>query len=97
MPQLSWSSPTHNGSATSATRAASTGSPGAGYSTAKSSSGKPKKSWMVRGRSMAVTAVALMYQWADTTRIARGRGMAAANWRQASVKRLCSRAFIGLP
>ena len=43
---------------------------------ANSSSGKPKKSWIVRGSAMAVTAVALMYQWADTTRMARGRGMA---------------------
>jgi hypothetical protein len=29
---------------------------------------------MVRGRAMAVTAVALMYQSADTTRMARGLG-----------------------
>src|SRR3954452_8056322 len=52
---------------------------------------------MVRGRGMAVTAVALMYQWADTTRIARGRGTAAPKARQAWVYRLSSRAFIGLP
>ena len=34
---------------------------------------------MVRGRGMAVTAVALMYQCALTTRIARGRGTASPN------------------
>ena len=34
---------------------------------------------------MAVTAVALMYQCAETTRIARGVGTAAPNARHASV------------
>src|SRR5690606_6383163 len=52
---------------------------------------------MVRGRGIAVTAVALTYQCADTTRIARGRGTEAPNVRHASVKRLRSIAFIGLP
>ena len=52
---------------------------------------------MVRGRAMAVTAVALTYQWADTIRMARGRGTEAPKLRQASVKRLRSSAFIGLP
>ena len=46
---------------------------------------------------MAVTAVALMYQWADTTRMARGRGTSTPNDRHASVYRLWSRAFIGVP
>lgn len=46
---------------------------------------------------MAVTAVAFMYQWALTTRIARGRGTAAPKARQAEVYRLTSSAFIGLP
>ena len=46
---------------------------------------------------MAVTAVALMYQCADTTRMARGRGTAAPNARHASVYRFVSSAFIGLP
>ena len=40
---------------------------------------------MVRGRGIAVTAVALMYQCALTTRIARGRGTAAPNARHAAV------------
>jgi hypothetical protein len=40
---------------------------------------------MVRGRGMAVTAVALMYQWALTTRIARGRGTASPKAFQALV------------
>jgi hypothetical protein len=40
---------------------------------------------MVRGRGIAVTAVALMYQCADTTRIARGCGTDRPNARQASV------------
>src|SRR5215204_1452791 len=52
---------------------------------------------MVRGRGIAVTAVALMYQCALTTRIARGRGAARPNARQAAVYRLTSSAFIGLP
>ena len=52
---------------------------------------------MVRGRGMAVTAVALMYQCADTTRIARGRGTARPKACQAWVYRLVSSAFIGLP
>jgi hypothetical protein len=46
---------------------------------------------------MAVTAVALMYQCAETARIARGRGTEVPNERQASVYRLRSRAFIGVP
>jgi hypothetical protein len=52
---------------------------------------------MVRGRGMAVTAVALMYQCALITRMARGRGTDAPNCCQAVVYRLLSRAFIGLP
>src|SRR3954469_11117827 len=52
---------------------------------------------MVRGRGIAVTAVACTYQCADTMRIARGRGTACPNARQASVYRFFSRAFIGLP
>ena len=41
MPQLSMSLPTHVGLTTSATSSANSGAPGAGYSTANSSSGKP--------------------------------------------------------
>ena len=52
---------------------------------------------MVRGLAIAVTAVALMYQCADTTRMARGLGVAAPKARQAWVYRFCSRAFIGFP
>ena len=37
----------------------------------------------MRGFAIAVTAVALMYQWADTTRIALGRGIDAPNDRHA--------------
>jgi hypothetical protein len=40
---------------------------------------------MVRGRGMAVIAVALMNQCAEITRMARGRGTDAPNARQASV------------
>ena len=40
-PQLSWSSPTHIGLTASATSSATSGEPGAGYSTANSSSGNP--------------------------------------------------------
>ena len=52
---------------------------------------------MVRGRGIAVTAVALMYQWADTTRMARGRGTACPKARHALEYRLISIAFIGFP
>src|SRR3954471_11771714 len=52
---------------------------------------------MVRGRGIAVIAVALMYQCAEITRIARGRGTDAPKARHASVYRLRSRVFIGLP
>src|SRR3954471_13908867 len=52
---------------------------------------------MVRGRGIAVTAVACTYQCADTTRIARGRGTFSPNARQAWVYRFFSSAFIGLP
>src|SRR3954465_12926319 len=46
---------------------------------------------------MAVSAVACTYQWAETTRIGGGRGTDRPKARQASVYRLRSRAFIGLP
>ena len=85
MPQLSWSRPTQCGSATSATSAATSGEPGQGYSTAKSRSGKPKKSWMVRGSAIAVTAVTLVYQCAEMQSTARGRGIAAPRPVQAFV------------
>jgi hypothetical protein len=85
MPQLSTSAPTHVGWTTSLTSSASSGSPGAGYWTSNSASGKPKKSWMVRGRGIAVTAVALMYQCALITRMARGRGTDCPNARHDAV------------
>jgi hypothetical protein len=40
---------------------------------------------MVRGVGIAVTAVEPMYQWADTTRMARGRGTEAPNAAHAMV------------
>src|SRR3954471_15163595 len=52
---------------------------------------------MVRGLGIAVIAVACTYQWAETTRIARGRGTDWPNARQASVYRFFSSAFIGFP
>src|SRR5512142_2421799 len=53
---------------------------------------------MVRGAGIAVTAVALRYQWAETTRTARGRGATEApKARHAAVYRLSSRVFMGLP
>src|SRR6478735_3517782 len=52
---------------------------------------------MVRGRVIAVTAVALMYQCALITRMARGRGTDWPKERQLDVYRLSSNAFIGLP
>src|SRR3546814_8713411 len=74
-PQLSWSAPTYSGCTTSATSSASPGSTGAGYCMSNSACGTPKKSWMVLGRGIAVTAVALTYQCADTDRLACGRGI----------------------
>src|SRR5690349_8277459 len=52
---------------------------------------------MVRGRGIAVTAVALVYQCAEITRIACGRGTDRPNSRQASVYLLGRIACIGLP
>jgi hypothetical protein len=46
---------------------------------------------------MAVIAVYSVYQCAEMTRIARGLGEVAPAAAHASVKRLCYRAFIGLP
>ena len=80
------SRPTHRGLATSATSAATSGEPGHGYSTAKSSSGNPKKSWIVPGSDIAVTAVAFVYQWAEMHSTARGgSGSGAARPAHASV------------
>jgi len=85
MPQLSASAPTRSGLARSAISSTSSGRPGAGYCTSNSACGKPKKSWMVRGRGIAVTASTLVYQCAEIARIARGRGTEAPKARQASV------------
>ncbi len=86
MPQLSASRPTQRGLTTSATSAATSREPGHGYSTANNSSGKPKKSWIVRGCAIAVTAVAFVYQCAEMHSTARGgRGSAAARSVHASV------------
>src|SRR3546814_4868960 len=52
---------------------------------------------MTRGWAMAVTAVAFVYQCAEMHSTARGAGTQPPNVRQASVKRLCSSVFIGLP
>src|ERR1017187_1342011 len=52
---------------------------------------------MVRGLTMAVTAVKSVYQCAEMQRTARGRGNKRPTDCQALVKRLSSRAFIGLP
>src|SRR5215471_16852432 len=52
---------------------------------------------MVRGLAIAVTAVAFTYQCAETTRMARGRGMLLPKLRHAVEYRLISSAFIGLP
>ena len=49
MPQLSRSRPTQRGSSTVTTSCATSSDPGHGYSNEKSSSGNPKKSWIVRG------------------------------------------------
>ena len=77
--------PTQRGWTTSATSAATSGDPGHGYSTANSSSGKPKKSWMVRGPAIEVTIVALVYQCAEMHRTARGRGICPPSMAQVSV------------
>src|SRR5258706_2805840 len=80
-----------------ATRCASSTDPGAGYCTSRNACGKPPKSWMVRGRAIAVTPVPGTYQCADTQRIAFGVGMDFAIARQPSVYAFVASAFIGLP
>src|SRR5439155_22120584 len=79
-------------------RRARAGSPGAGYCLSNSALGKEApKSWMVRGRAMAVTAVTLVSQWAEMARIALGRGSAAAISPQARLVLSAWIATIGLP
>lgn len=46
---------------------------------------------------MAVTAVMPRYQWAETTKTARGLGNCVPIVRHARVKPLCSKVFMGLP
>ena len=77
-PQLSWSAPIQVGFTVPATSSTNSGMPGAGYCTANNWR-EPKKSWMVFGVAIAVTVVALTYQWAETARMARGRGTAPPN------------------
>ena len=84
-PHASKSWPTHRGLTTSATCSASSGRPGAGYWMSSSLGTLAKKSWIVRGRAMAVTAVALMYQCAEMTSTARGRGTVSPRTRHAVV------------
>src|SRR5690349_20201568 len=52
---------------------------------------------MVRGRCIAVTAVAPMNQCADTTRMPRGRGSNRPSFCQTRVYALLSSVFMGLP
>jgi hypothetical protein len=80
-----------------ATRAARVGAPGAGYSSWNKASGKPPKSWMVFGRSLPVTRVLRMYQWAEIASTAVGRGILRPMAAQAVVHGLTCNAFIGLP
>ena len=74
----------YSGCTTSATSSTSSGRPGGGYCKSNSACGNPKKSWMVFGRAIAVTAVAFTYRCADTARMARGRGTEAPKVRDAS-------------
>ena len=55
------------------------------------------KSWIVRGRGIAVTAVPRVSQCAEIARMARGRGTPAAISAQARLVALVSSAIIGLP
>src|SRR5262252_4747158 len=52
---------------------------------------------MVRGESMAVTAVPAMYQCAEIESTARGRGSFAPSAAQPRVQAFVCSAFIGLP
>src|SRR3974377_23306 len=52
---------------------------------------------MVGGTAFAVTKLPRVYQWADSERIARGRGSAAPSARHAAVAALLASAFVGLP
>ena len=55
------------------------------------------KSWIVRGRGMAVTAVTPVSQWAETHRIALGLGSPAPTARQPSLMAFGTKAAMGLP
>lgn len=52
---------------------------------------------MVLGFVIEVTAIALIYQWAEIARMARGRGSESPSCCQASVNLLISIVFMGLP
>src|SRR5690349_3975860 len=78
-------------------RAASPGAPAAGYCTSYNGRGKPPKSWIVRGRATAVTAVPGRYQCAETHSTARGRGRSFPRLAQPRVQLFSWMAFIGFP
>src|SRR5688500_9764456 len=86
------------GRSKSATSAANSSDPGAGYWTSCSSRGNPPKSWIVGGFSIAVTAVFGTYQWAEMLRTTRGlAGSAAPIADHPFVYELRDSAFIGFP
>ena len=76
---------------------ASSGLPGAGYSTWNSFWGNPPKSCIVLGLLIAVTKTPLVSQWAEILSIALGFGKAFPNWFHNNVCLLFSIAFMGLP
>jgi len=83
-PQLSWSSPIQVGLTISATSSARAGSPAAGTPPQRAHR-EPVEVVDRLGRVMAVTAEKFTYQCAETTRMARGRGLVLPNVRHASV------------
>jgi hypothetical protein len=97
MPHESTSAPTHVGVTTSLTFLGELGQARCRVLHVEQLAGEAVEVVSVRGRGIAVTVVALMYQCAEMTRIARGRGTALPNACQALVYRLVSGAFIGLP
>lgn len=63
----------------------------------KSACGKPPKSWIVGGRSIAVMPTPRVHQCADTAKMARGRPISRPIRAQARVQPLSAKALRGVP
>ena len=79
-------------------RCANAGSPGAGYSASNNAFGKlAPKSWIVGGRSFAITRTPSVTQCAETITMALGFGNRPAISAQAREEGVSSIAFMGEP